>query len=296
MSTLNENWLNVRGSSVWPTTYTPTSKSTKTDVQKPSLSSPSTFQPWSTSWEPSPSSQPLPKKSTTSNVSPKQKESQVTQQQRDQIESLVKPFQNFHFIDKNSSPADAWAPQIPTELDPKKQKKQQEKVVIEEELSKQNLYKTELCRSFQETGLCRYGHKCQFAHGEHELRPVLRHPKYKTEICKTFSNTGNCPYGARCRFLHAPHGSESVQAPVGPSPAPVETKPIAIKVPMHTPVVITVGNVPAVITPSPTAFHAKLVDPNHPSDSSNDDTDSDEDSASKKSRLAFFQKLTPENQ
>jgi len=289
MSTLNENWLNVSGSSVWPTTFTPTSKSTKTDVQKPAVSSPSTFQSWSSSWEPSPSSQPLPKKLTTS-VSPKQKESPpVTQQEREQIESLVKPFQNFHFVDKNSSPEDAWASQIPTELDPKKQKKQQEKVVIEEELSKQNLYKTELCRSFQDTGLCRYGHKCQFAHGEHELRPILRHPKYKTEICKTFSNTGNCPYGARCRFLHVPHGTESVQPPAVPAPAPVETKPIAIKVPMHTPVVITVGNVPAVITPS-IAFNAKLVDPN------NDDTDSDEDSASKKSRLAFFQKLTPENQ
>eukprot|EP01114_Cavostelium_apophysatum_P010792 TRINITY_DN24912_c0_g1_i1.p1 TRINITY_DN24912_c0_g1~~TRINITY_DN24912_c0_g1_i1.p1 ORF type:complete len:438 (-),score=99.42 TRINITY_DN24912_c0_g1_i1:251-1564(-) len=88
----------------------------------------------------------------------------------------------------------------------KKKKKQQQppedKAVIEEELSKQNLYKTELCRSFCETGVCRYGHKCQFAHGEHEIRPVMRHPKYKTEICKTFSNTGTCPYGNRCRFIH----------------------------------------------------------------------------------------------
>jgi len=73
---------------------------------------------------------------------------------------------------------------------------------IEDELQKQNLYKTELCRSFTETGICRYGHKCQFAHGGHELRPVLRHPKYKTESCKTFSITGQCPYGNRCRFIH----------------------------------------------------------------------------------------------
>jgi len=75
-------------------------------------------------------------------------------------------------------------------------------IIVEDELSRQNLYKTELCRSFQETGLCRYGHKCQFAHGHHELRPVLRHPKYKTEICKTFQNTGACTYGNRCRFIH----------------------------------------------------------------------------------------------
>lgn len=80
-------------------------------------------------------------------------------------------------------------------------------VVIEDEIQKQNLYKTELCRSFCETGSCRYGHKCQFAHGSHELRPVLRHPKYKTEICKTFATTGTCPYGNRCRFIHnGPNG------------------------------------------------------------------------------------------
>jgi len=73
---------------------------------------------------------------------------------------------------------------------------------IEDELVRQNLYKTELCLSWGETGTCRYGGKCQFAHGKQELRPVLRHPKYKTEVCKTFSNTGHCPYGKRCRFVH----------------------------------------------------------------------------------------------
>jgi hypothetical protein len=73
---------------------------------------------------------------------------------------------------------------------------------IEEQLNSQSLYKTELCRSFEETGTCRYGVKCQFAHGKDELRPVLRHPKYKTEICRTFHNSGSCPYGKRCRFIH----------------------------------------------------------------------------------------------
>jgi len=73
---------------------------------------------------------------------------------------------------------------------------------IEAELTKQNLFKTELCRNWQETGLCRYGPKCQFAHGQHELRGVQRHPKYKTEICRTFHSTGTCGYGQRCRFVH----------------------------------------------------------------------------------------------
>jgi len=75
---------------------------------------------------------------------------------------------------------------------------------IEVELSRQNLYKTELCRSWVESAICKYGNKCQFAHGQHELRPVIRHPKYKTEICKTFHTNGTCPYGRRCRFVHNP--------------------------------------------------------------------------------------------
>jgi hypothetical protein len=42
---------------------------------------------------------------------------------------------------------------------------------------KLGLYKTELCRSWEEKGSCRYATKCQFAHGEEELRNVARHPK-----------------------------------------------------------------------------------------------------------------------
>jgi len=63
-------------------------------------------------------------------------------------------------------------------------------------------YKTELCRQFEEHGSCRYGDKCQFAHGSAELRTLVRHPKYKTEMCRTFHTTGFCPYGLRCHFIH----------------------------------------------------------------------------------------------
>eukprot|EP01127_Copromyxa_protea_P013326 TRINITY_DN3573_c0_g1_i1.p1 TRINITY_DN3573_c0_g1~~TRINITY_DN3573_c0_g1_i1.p1 ORF type:complete len:341 (-),score=81.33 TRINITY_DN3573_c0_g1_i1:159-1181(-) len=89
---------------------------------------------------------------------------------------------------------------------------------IETELNKQNLYKTELCRNWLETGQCRYGARCQFAHGEYEMRDVMRHPKYKTEICRTFHTTGTCSYGKRCRFVHHSNemrvndGSEPAQA------------------------------------------------------------------------------------
>ena len=64
------------------------------------------------------------------------------------------------------------------------------------------MLQTELCRSWEEFGTCRYGTKCQFAHSLDELRPVQRHPKYKTEVCRTFATTGTCPYGTRCRFIH----------------------------------------------------------------------------------------------
>uniref|UniRef100_A0A3B4ABX7 mRNA decay activator protein ZFP36 n=1 Tax=Periophthalmus magnuspinnatus TaxID=409849 RepID=A0A3B4ABX7_9GOBI len=75
-----------------------------------------------------------------------------------------------------------------------------------------NRYKTELCRGFQETGSCKYGNKCQFAHGEAELRGLYRHPKYKTEPCRTFYNFGYCPYGSRCHFIH----EEKIESPLSP--------------------------------------------------------------------------------
>jgi len=34
-------------------------------------------------------------------------------------------------------------------------------------------YKTEICRKFQQSGLCEYGSSCQFAHGLHEVRRPL---------------------------------------------------------------------------------------------------------------------------
>uniref|UniRef100_A0A8C5KAI6 mRNA decay activator protein ZFP36 n=1 Tax=Jaculus jaculus TaxID=51337 RepID=A0A8C5KAI6_JACJA len=66
-------------------------------------------------------------------------------------------------------------------------------------------YKTELCRTFSESGRCRYGAKCQFAHGLGELRQANRHPKYKTELCHKFYLQGRCPYGSRCHFIHNPN-------------------------------------------------------------------------------------------
>ena len=78
-------------------------------------------------------------------------------------------------------------------------------------------YKSEICQRFIETGVCKFGDKCQFAHGQEELRVIAKHPKFKTIPCKTFHQSGNthashanthansgvCSYGNRCNFRHA---------------------------------------------------------------------------------------------
>jgi len=101
----------------------------------------------------------------------------------------------------------------------------QKSLIGDDDSTPLSLYKTELCRSFEETGSCRYGLKCQFAHGRAELRPVTRHPKYKTEVCKTFHTIGTCPYGKRCRFIHIEQGINQQQTPTTNS-ATIQTKPI----------------------------------------------------------------------
>lgn len=64
------------------------------------------------------------------------------------------------------------------------------------------LYKTELCSTFTKTGSCPYGNKCQFAHGENELKLVNRGSKYRSKPCANWSKTGSCRYGNRCCFRH----------------------------------------------------------------------------------------------
>lgn len=63
-------------------------------------------------------------------------------------------------------------------------------------------YKTELCRSFQYNGFCKYGDACLYAHGGIDLRMYPKHPMYRTKKCFSFHNKGYCLYGSRCQFLH----------------------------------------------------------------------------------------------
>jgi len=66
-------------------------------------------------------------------------------------------------------------------------------------------YKTEICRSHRQTGLCEYEGSCQFAHGIHELRPRHYGLKYKTQECKNYHSEGYCRFGSRCKFIHDEH-------------------------------------------------------------------------------------------
>lgn len=113
-----------------------------------------------------------------------------------------------------------------------------------------NLYKTELCRTFEDTGSCRYGNRCQFAHGEEELRPVARHPRYKSEVCKAFHQTGVCSYGQRCRFIH----QSSVDGGSPASPRALPSSSSITSSPMNSPLskkALSAGTVvPAIVASS----------------------------------------------
>lgn len=72
-------------------------------------------------------------------------------------------------------------------------------------------YKTEMCKNWIEIGTCRYGQKCQFAHGPEELG-TQGLPKeaiggggvnlYRSKPCQSFNSTLICVYGQRCLFAH----------------------------------------------------------------------------------------------
>lgn len=102
-------------------------------------------------------------------------------------------------------------------------------------------YKTEMCRPFEETGHCRYGSKCQFAHGINELRGLNRHPRYKTEFCRTFHTTGLCSYGQRCNFIH---NEDERRSPPATSPT---SRPNALPQKPHVPLSVSssTGSSPA---------------------------------------------------
>lgn len=70
-----------------------------------------------------------------------------------------------------------------------------------------------MCKNWIEVGSCRYGNKCQFAHGDYELigKQTPVNAKYKSKTCTTFTEKLFCPYGKRCLFKHEDRCLEEVQ-------------------------------------------------------------------------------------
>ncbi len=77
-------------------------------------------------------------------------------------------------------------------------------------------YKTIPCRHYNSPGGCNLGDKCNFAHGNEDLRPGGKTPlvkntkkspnllKFKTQPCKYYQpgKEGSCRYGSQCVFAH----------------------------------------------------------------------------------------------
>ena len=69
-----------------------------------------------------------------------------------------------------------------------------------------------MCKNWSDSGFCRYGNKCQYAHGVEELsenNPQYLNEqkqgindKYKSQNCRQFYRERYCPYGKRCHFRH----------------------------------------------------------------------------------------------
>lgn len=97
---------------------------------------------------------------------------------------------------------------------------------------KNQLFKTKLCKAFEETGTCSRGDSCNFAHGNDELREApeggsqfqkndnsgggwrndgnkggsdfkqgFQQQRKPTVQCRGWKE-GNCSFGNKCRFLH----------------------------------------------------------------------------------------------
>ena len=89
-----------------------------------------------------------------------------------------------------------------------------------------NKYKTSLCNNFSQTGQCKFGDNCKFAHGDQDLRMGQDGPQqgFKqnyggynnnnsgggggfqqyggSQPCRFFQQYGNCKFGDECKFSH----------------------------------------------------------------------------------------------
>ncbi|KAK7363171.1 hypothetical protein VNO77_05302 [Canavalia gladiata] len=87
-----------------------------------------------------------------------------------------------------------------------------------------SVFKTEICRAWEESGNCRYNSKCQFAHGKEELHPSRLSMKNKSGTCKSSIRAGSSMHGSSSRIIHlqcaaaeSDHGVTTSQ-PTSPRP------------------------------------------------------------------------------
>lgn len=59
-----------------------------------------------------------------------------------------------------------------------------------------------MCKNFAETGHCRYGPRCRFAHGPRELVKGSVTNCFRKRKCNSYWEHGFCSYGTRCQFAH----------------------------------------------------------------------------------------------
>ncbi|CAF0834597.1 unnamed protein product [Adineta ricciae] len=82
-------------------------------------------------------------------------------------------------------------------------------------------YKTELCKYYVETGVCKFDGDCTFAHGAEDLRNA----NHKSVLCRLFHMTNNCPYGQNCAFIHDEYRRSSIIVKPGYTYAPQYVPP-----------------------------------------------------------------------
>ncbi|KAL1917430.1 uncharacterized protein VTP21DRAFT_3823 [Calcarisporiella thermophila] len=128
---------------------------------------------------------------------PQQQHQQLPQQQQPPPKS---PQQHRHQHHQQHSPND-----VKPQEDPDERGKREERFrehPRDRRRRKAELFRTEMCRTFEEKGHCPYGDRCEYAHTEAELRPLYRPWNFKTKPCRTFHESGHCPYGKRCHYRH----------------------------------------------------------------------------------------------
>jgi len=100
--------------------------------------------------------------------------------------------------------------------------------------------KTEMCRDYNKPGGCRFGDKCNYAHGEHQLKNqklmdlaaagLVDIEVYRTHVCVPWVATGACPFDQRCARLHDPRVNGTVPSWLPHAESMITTKAMAFTV------------------------------------------------------------------